>query len=209
MPPPDGYATKRREVAMISQDAEAFSIALLEIWPDIKFLNNKTGQEIIERDGKIVGRRPKKNLRYYSSLAEPEVFSFHVWREPEDWDPLWLGPNKYNVYELPNKPRFRFTYEASVIRPNRRTQLDSGRIWGLYHKEDKEHLSFLNKVWRLTAKLTTNVLDVHDRETGEVLQHSYRSMHWVGHHTAEWCRADPDRRIDESWRPGTELSNAE
>ena len=31
----------------------------------------------------------------------------------------------------------------------------------------------------------------------------------VGHHAIDWCRNDPDRRIDDSWRPGTELSNGE
>jgi len=193
---------KRREVAMLSQDAEVFLQALLEIWPGIKFLNDRTGQEIIERDGKIVGRRPKKNLEYYASLAEPDVFLFHVWRKPEDWDPLWLGPNKFNVYVLPNKPQFRFTYQASTIVLYRRTHMHSDRIWGMYYKEDKEHLQFLNKVWRLIPKLTSNIVELSDRDTGEIIDPGYRSERWIGHHTADWCRADPDRRINESWRPG-------
>jgi hypothetical protein len=206
MPRP-GYGSKRRELAMLSKDAEAFSRALLEIWPDIKFSNLDAGEEVIERDGKIVDRRPKRNLRYYASLAEPGVSLFRVWREPEDWTLLWLGPNKYNVYELPNIPRFNFHYDASKIYSYRPHQLHSGRIWGYHLKDDKEHLRFLNKVWRLIPKLTDNVVENWDRDTGELRFPAHRLELWIGHHTAAWCRARPDRRIDESWRPGVEPSS--
>jgi hypothetical protein len=201
---PPGYFSRMRLLAMTAEDAEDFSRALLEIWPDIRFIDHDTGSEtvILEEGGYAL--RPKKHLGYCASLAEPGISMFHVWREPEDWTPLWLGPNKYNVYELPNKPRFNFVYARSLIPRDRPHELQSGRIWAIYLKGDKEHLRFLNKVIRLTAKLTTNVVDVLDRKTGEVTHHSQRTMLWVGHHALEWCGADPARRINEYIRPATE-----
>jgi hypothetical protein len=200
---PPGYFSRERLLAMTAEDAEDFSRALLDIWPDIRFTPYSVGSETVEhKDGYLI-RRPKKNLRYFSSLAEPGITNFHVWREPEDWTPLWLGPIN-DGYRLANDPRFSFVYAPSGTPQDRPNALRSGRIWAIYLKGDKEHLRFLNKVIRLTAKLTTNVVDILDRETGEVIRHSHCDMLWVGHHALDWCRADPARRIDEYIRPATE-----
>jgi hypothetical protein len=200
---PPGYFSRERLLAMTAEDAEDFSRALLDIWPDIRFTGIRVGSETVEHEDGYFVRRPKKNLRYYTSLAADEPYHFRVWREPEDWTPLWLGPIN-GSYRLLNKPRFNFVFAPSGFPQGQPNELRSARLWAIYLKGDKEHLRFLNKVIRLTAKLTTNVVDILDRETGEVIRHSHRDMLWVGHHALEWCRADPARRIDEHIRPATE-----
>ena len=195
-------------MAMLSEDAEAFSQALLDIWPDIRFTDYDVGYETILHEDGYLYDRPKKILRYYSSLAAEDPFHFHVWREPEDWTPDWIGPIN-DHYRLANPPRLSFVYNRSKCWAPRTWNIRSGRIWAYYLKSDKEHLSFLNKVIRLTGKLTSNFVELWNRKTGELVDPGYRSELWVGHHTADWCRADPERRIDGSWRPGDEPSPGE
>ncbi len=203
MPPSlSDEASKSRLLAMLSEDAEEFSHRLLEIWPDIRYANfGKFGYKTVDDgEGHLIDR-PKKNLRYYSSLAAEEPFLFQVWREPEGWTPEWTGPIKDHL-RITNIPRINFVYESSKLVPSLCSHMRSGRICAYYLKTDKEHLSFLNRVWRLIPKLTSNVVELWDRDTGKLVKPGYRSELWIGHHTADWCSADPGRRINDSWRPG-------
>ncbi len=60
MHPSKGEASRSRELAMLSVDAEAFSQALLDIWPDIRFTNFDRGYETIEHEDGYLFDRPKK-----------------------------------------------------------------------------------------------------------------------------------------------------
>ncbi len=195
-------------MAMLSEDAEAFSQALLDIWPDIRFTKFDSGYETIEHEDGYLFDRPKKNLKYFSSLVLDGPFHIHVWREPEDWTPDWIGPIN-DHYRLANPPRHKFVYEPSKCWPPKTWNIRSGRIWADYLKSDKEHLRFLNKVIRLTGKLTSKIVETWDRDTGELRRSAHHSDLWIGRHTADWCHADPERQIDGSWQPGVEPSPGE
>ena len=111
------------------------------------------------------------------------------------------GPEQGRCLCIVNRPRLQFTFERSGRFPPDYLDLFVGRIWAYYLKDDKEHLRFLNQVWRIVAKLTTNVLDVLDPKSGEVLRPAARTMIWAGPDAIDWCRADPRRRIDGNLRP--------
>ena len=193
-------ASKMRLLAMAPDDAKAFSECLREAFPNIRLTNYQYGSVEIRKGGRLY-RVPKKNLQYFDSLAEGESGRFVVWLQPEGWKPLWTGPNENDVFVISNEPTNQFVYESSHLNIPYPDNLRCGRIWAYYKKVDKEHLRFLNRVWRISAKLTTNVVDVLDMKTLQVRYPSQKTMLWVGYHALDWCRAYPARTIDENVRP--------
>ena len=193
-------ASKMRIMAMAPVDADDFSVALKEAYPSIRFTDYDYGYVDIRKSGRIRSI-PMKILHYCNSLTDPETWRFRVWLEPEEWTPHWTGPNENDVFVIPNKPTFQFIYDSSSLDVPRPDNLRPGRIWAYYKNEDKEHLRFLNRVWRIAARLTTNILDVVDEQTGDIRYPSGHTMVWAGYHALDWCRADPARRIDNTLRP--------
>lgn len=192
---------KSRLIAMNEADAEAFSVSLREAFPDIRFLRHDYWKRF--EDGRTIFLRPPGLVvPYYSSLASPDDDFFLVWREPAGWRPDWQGPNKDGIYAIANEPRLQFVFDRCWLPQHLDSRsIPNGRIWARYEPGDKEHIRFLNQVWRLSQKLTTNILKIIDPQTGAVINPRCRDAIWAGFNALQWCREDPSRVIDENRRP--------
>ena len=187
--------SKERQLAFHPDDAQEFGDALRERFPAIRFRDHHTCRK------KIRGKIREIEYREVGSLCDPDGISFHVWIEPENWKPVWGKSNEYGERPILNQPRLHFAYDKSAFLPPTYTELRPGRIWAYYAADDREHKRFLDAVWRMVAKMSSNVFDVIDMKTGEINRPNQRWMMFAGHHALEWCRADPQRRLDQSLRP--------
>ncbi len=111
------------------------------------------------------------------------------------------GPDRIKCFYIDNLPRLHFVFERADLLPPRCTDLREGRIWAYYERDDKEHLAFINKVWRICAKMTTNVFDGFDNQTGKRTHRAIRTEIWAGPDTVRWCRGHHRRRIAGGLRP--------
>ena len=75
-----------------------------------------------------------------------------------------------------------------------------GRISAIYDNSDEEVERFLEAVWHITAKLSTNVIDAVNMKTGKIYP-GMRTTAWYGYHALDWCRQDPHRVLDGYLRP--------
>lgn len=193
-------ASKMRMLVMDREDADAFSRSLREAYPGVRFL---PFEYWMRREGKRTVKQEPLNLalHYYESLGDPEEFHFLVWVEPEDWHPDWTGPNENGIWYVTNEPRLQFVFHRSDVPPDWDSDMRDGRVWAYYEKGDDEHRLFLNHVWRITTKLTTNYLQHVDRDTKIPTGPPSRPNLWAGLHALEWCREDPQRTLASDWRP--------
>ncbi len=195
--------SKQRLLAMDEVDAADFSDLLRAHFPDIRFVDFEYWRLRLPKAPYYINREPPNlQVSYCSSLADFANDRFRVWREPVGWRPNWAGPNEHGVYPLTNMPRVHFVFERGrgANRPTSKV-LHCGRIWAYYDVGDREHLQFLNQVWRLSAKLSSNIVQRVDRDTQEPLGLPGRDPVWIGKHAAQWCLEDPRRTIDENRRP--------
>lgn len=195
--------SKHRLLAMDEVDAADFSDLLRGQFRDIRFVEYE--HWLIRRSPGppyYVNREPPNlQVPYRPSLADPAEWRFRVWREPEGWKPVWSGPNKDGLYFITNEPRVHFVFERGCIYAPTPAVLHCGRIWAYYGVDDREHLQFLNRVWRLSAKLSSNIVQFVDRDTKVPIEAPGRGPVWIGRHAAQWCLEDPRRTIDERVRP--------
>lgn len=191
--------SKGRVLCFNQADAHDFGEALRERFPRIRF---RMFDYTYLQSRPAPGEQPRLDIPLYESLGDPSEWRFSVWIEPEGWEPVWEGPNKNNLMVITNKPVLRFAFDISRCYPRPYgDNLHQGQIWAYYRADDKETARFLNAVWRISAKLSTNVLDIVDPETGAVTYKATRSMIWAGYHALDWCRADPRHFIDGNIRP--------
>lgn len=156
------------------------------------------------------------SLFYCDSLAQdfeigtPESrlwdHTITAWLEPEGWEPFWIGPTSPNRhYVIANRPRLYFWYGASGTRfykENGNLILREGFITSTFPKNDKEFKSFINKVWRVLGKLTTNVFTYIDMKSG--LPRGPASptiINCCGLHAMDWMREAPIRYVISNCRP--------
>jgi hypothetical protein len=99
-----------------------------------------------------------------------------------------------------------------------RSTLAEGKVVARYTVGDKEHIAFINKVWRLAAKLSTNRTPwcYHDLASGQILGPYVANIIWIGHEALKWVREDPRHCFFHRHRPcdsidrepdGTDLPN--
>lgn len=186
---------------MNERDAEAFSRSLKEAFPALRFIPHAywdipTGKYSTRRR-----RAHEVNLIHYCHLGVPEQRRFTGWIEPEGWHPNWSGPNEFRAYIIANAPRFRFGFDRSFIPEVRPSYCSIGSIFASYPKGDKANLAFLNKVIRLSAKFTTNIVNLIDPQTRQVTYRNQRTTIWVGHDLLRWLSEDPARTLSENIRP--------
>lgn len=203
---------KSRLLCFHPKDADAFSEALRARWPTIAF------EPYDYWDFQKGGFREKEDWRdipRYRSLGEAGLPSMvRVFVEPEGWTRRWRRKQKpsrsYGTHEITNFPKLTFDYYPSRIRNHngytgkkagRPIDLYPGRIAIMYDKDDKEVQRFLDAVWRITEKLSTNVVDVLSVTTGELEIPARRTMIWFGWHALDWCRRGPQRTLDSNFRP--------
>jgi hypothetical protein len=192
----------QRQTCLNDTDARAFSQALAEAFPRIRFLSfhYDHNREYVDGVGWQLKDPIVHKIPYRDSLGEPEERRYWAWVQPKGWRPRWEGPNAEKGFRIANTPRLNFVFEKSVIPLGRATDLTEGRMWAFYDRDDKEHLSFLNKVWRICAKMTTNVLDSEHWRTGPKRSHNVKGP-WVGPDAMRWCRENPKRRLGARYMP--------
>jgi hypothetical protein len=212
---PTGNRFKTRYTCINAADAHDFSLALKEAFPNIRFVRAPYWEYFIvlgqREDGywsheRVVNEPPNLHVPYVDTMGVEDGSRFTAWLEPEGWEPLWFGPNESGIHFIANEPRHWFMIGISHDIPFSRlpgpTTVRDERIESSYYFEDKEHLAFLNKVWRILEKLTSNVYVYYDGKTFEpkgVVTKGHTL--WSGHHLRRWCLERPDRFIDFDLRP--------
>lgn len=155
----------------------------------------------------LVMRHPgDEPLRYLPSLGDA-VQAATVWVEPRGWKPRWSpAPNREGVYTIINRPKLQFQFTRSRyvfwrqplafdeppahIPDNEILVLDGDAIYGYFRRDDKEHQSFLRKVWRILDKCTTTERAYCDHTTLEPLGITRTRSVWAGFDAVEWARRD-------------------
>lgn len=200
---------KARVTCFHPKDADAFSDALRERWPGITFQRHAYWE--LQEKGHSAYKENWKDIDEYPSLGATDEGMIRVFVKPDGWEPVWTdGPNESGLHFIENLPEMDFIYQSSIFigkngmrawGDDPKFSISSGRLSIIYNKDNKEHERFLNAVWRIVAKLSTNIVDILDMETGEVRHHAQRTTTWCGYHALDWCREDPRRRLDENLRP--------
>lgn len=193
-----------RYLCLTKKDAHEFGEMLREKFPDIRFVRAPHWQKRV--GGKTIWQEPPDLIfPYLDSLGDSEESNFEIWLEPEGWEPEWW-PERTGVkgrltrWLVINRPRLRFDFHRGGIQPPWNTNLTSTSIGALYEHGDKEHLSFVRKVIRLSEKITDRVLDVYPRGDKPPLR-AIKSYIWAGRDAMRWCREAPDRRLAGNLRP--------
>ncbi len=154
-----------------------------------------------------VMRHPRADSLHYLPSLEGAVWRTTVWIEPRGWRPRWsAAPNREGIYTIINEPRFQFEFTRSrYIRWHNRLAfdeppesipedeilvLDCNRLVGHYRRDDKEHLAFLRRVWRILDKHATTELAHCDLKTLEPRGVSGIRDVWVGFDAMAWLRRD-------------------
>lgn len=145
-------------------------------------------------------------LRYLPSLGDA-VRGATAWIEPRGWKPRWSpAPNRAGIYTIINRPKLQFQFTRSRyvfwrqplafdeppdrIPENEILVLAGDAMWGYFRRTDKEHQSFLRKVWRILDKCTTIELAYCDHTTLEPLGVARIRGVWAGLDAVEWARRD-------------------
>ena len=209
-------SAKRRQPAMLPADSEDFSNALREAFPSIKFIRRPSQFTLRRTLGRDELRPEDLSLFYCDSLAQDfelgtdECFKWDstitAWLEPEGWEPFWIGPTpESGNYVIANKPRLYFSYGASgpgFYKENGNLILRDGFITSTFPRNDKEFKSFINKVWRILSKLTTNVFTHVDRKSGRPYGPAKPTViDCCGLHAMDWMREAPNRYVISNCRP--------
>ena len=193
-----------RHLCLTEADVREFEGLLREKFPDIRFVKWHHWHKRV--DGKTVAQEPPNLLvPYVDSLADPEERCLEAWREPAGWEPEWwpedIGSDgRLSRWLIINRPRLRFCFYRGILQPPDFTNLTQSGISALYEHGDKEHLSFVRKVIRLSQKITDNILDHHPHADRPPLR-AIKTFTWAGRDAMRWCRESPDRRLDGTHRP--------
>jgi len=134
----------RHFVALTRKDADAFSDALRQAFPGIRFFRSdycdfwidheasrersrlKSAGALPQDSARLVMRHPADEpLQYLPSLGDA-VRETTAWVEPPGWRPQWSSaPNREGVYTIVNRPRLEFVFTRSrYIRWHRRRAFD-------------------------------------------------------------------------------------
>lgn len=209
--PPTGKKHWRcRSFIFSDSDVALFFATLQSALPQLRIHRE---HEVLGQDRKESG--PPPELQYRDKLASPENFTDliqRVWPEPEGWAPAWSVDDQGRQI-LSNPPPLSFMWETSQLLTgswlleNGHWRLSTGRVSALYTDGDKEQRTFISKVWRTIAQLSTNKTPwhYHDSVTGEILGPIVHSDIWIGHGALDWVRQDPRRCLFCRHRPSDSI----
>jgi hypothetical protein len=189
--PPPKYRRRGREVVMRLSDARDFTAALKAAFPSIVF---------------AVEDRFGPTLTYYpslDSLSDKRFEIFTCWIPRPRWKPRWVLYSRHDPelgYEFANLPAKFFWFQRSLgldrftTPGGRRIEYyTNGQVMATYDVNDREVRAFVDKVYRLLGKLTTNKFALVDSETGKKVDRISHWHFWGGHHALDECRKRPNR----------------
>ncbi len=177
-------------------DLEALTRLILAKYPDMRFADYDYWTDSSVSPSRRL-RPPNLRVQYKESLNFPMNWFVRMWREPPGWEPFWPGPNENGIYWIANFPRFEASIQCGGL-PIVGTQLmwRDGRIMGSYAPDDIEHRRFIASLFRLIPKVASQMVNIIDQKTGEVIERSVHTSLWVGHDLIRWLREDPRRSVE-------------
>lgn len=183
---------RSRMIAFANGDLMNLTAILLEKYPDLRFSPYEFWNDL--ETGKRL-RPPHLRMQYVEGL-HCGGWSVRFWRQPVDWEPLWLGPNENGVHGIANLPRLSASVQIGGLPELGDQSVWSwGRMIGSFEPGDREHERFIASAFRLLDKVATRTLKMIDVDTGAVLHASVRTTLWVGHDVMSWLRRSPKRTI--------------
>ena len=202
---------RRRPIVFIGADEQAFSALLFATWPEILFVpHNYVEARTLDPEVKDWSLQ-----RGIPALARLDGLSYEVtgpltavrvWHPEPGWKPEWRKIVHSGLYggetgwAIVNEPRRQFVYEGRRIE-RRLDNIQYGEVWSRFDPDDAEARSFVGKVWRMIARIATNVVDEVYDDTGGVRASAVKQPVYFGFHALDWARADPARRLAHDCRP--------
>lgn len=149
-----------------------------------------------------------------STAGNPTDLLQAVWLEPEDWQPAYQQkkPSRPRPIVLANPPSVEFRWDAPKLLGNSWFHEDGpwrllpGQIYARLTDGDLEHRRFINTVWRIIGKLSTNKTPWHyHAPEGEIRGPYVDNMMWIGYGALNWVRQDPRRCFLYCHRPSDSI----
>ena len=190
---------------MLPEDRIAFSRALVEIFPQMRFVHHPGKPNGRDLDYVWAGLR---KIRYIEHLGGEQSRGFGGWIEPDGWQPRWLPPSHddfFRMFTMLGGPKLHFDFHPSTDDPEKlgrhttRCFLTTRIMVG-----DAEYLAFANGIARAVRSVTSNwwqtVGRIEDAGKVEPGPPRRRTTH-IGHHARALFEADPARRYAYRERP--------
>jgi hypothetical protein len=208
---------RRRSLIFSDEDVAAFVEALRTKYPRIRFVMQEYWRV---QDRGTTALPTVLAIPYRETLTSPGNFKEtlrRAWLEAEGWQARWSAPNRRGYRFIENEPRLSFTWMAPCMRwgswfdEKGRSKLDLGEITAQYVEGDKEHIGFINSVWRIIAGLSTNKTPwcYHELATGRILGPFVASEIWIGHEALKWVRQDARHCFFHRHRPCDSLGDVQ
>jgi len=216
-----GIRFKTRYTVLTPTDADRFSRMLKRAFPSIRFHRKnyyrcflqELNPDLTLKDLQTIHADPSNlHIPYVESMGTSDGDNFTAWIEPDDWEPFWLGPNLRGIHWVVNKPELQFhlrtsdAHEADSRANEGALELGVRRIEASYYPDQPDKKRFLDKVWRILAKMTTNKLLRVDRETRDPVEYQGGSEYcWAGPDAIRWALEHPLRTFGDDIRPAGPL----
>jgi hypothetical protein len=170
---------------------------LKETFPDLVFIENANRWDY-DNLPFIDGLQNADGGGVFGRLPPPDWLARRERGAAVDWS--WLRDLPWGFRYLPSMWNWRvgggrWAFEAPT--------LEHGSLQAAYKKGDTDEKRFVDKLFRVLGKVTTNWLhmDVPAEWAGNV-----KAETWAGFDALRWCAERPRRRLDGIFKPATDWS---
>lgn len=169
-----------------------------------------------------------ESFPYFASFAVPEQHDFTAWIEPAGWEPRWTEfKDEWGFYHLLNEPQHRFRFLRSTFRArgergegtsnysfidppeplndDEEIMLTGGQVYAHWPKENKAIKSFIEKVFRIVGRLTTDSFISVGKEYKGRTAEPFRSggyYYRAGTDACSWALQRRHNYFQDRWKPG-------
>ena len=192
--PPQPVVKGRRWV-MSERDIAAFVRILCERFPMIVFLKGKSAGER-QTKWDLVPDPVGVHEKVYAVVPDGDWDAAEYCAQPRQ--PWGSSPEKSFSFWIPNGPFIHRLDSGRVIE-----SLGQGTLGGGHAKSDRDTARFLAQVWRITAKVSTNKVEIKeiDETTGRTVGSRRIPLLWYGFDALHWCLERDNRVLDWCDRP--------
>jgi hypothetical protein len=182
-----------RDMAFDEVDDALLSLALIDAFPTVLFMN---------------GGRPNEKPEIDSKTSIPDCISpaIDIFVPERGWEPKYQRNSRYkNWFDLLNPPKHvayyvRSTWQNNFVDPEnpkwafRWPTLEYGRISSNIRNDDLEDKAFVSALWKIITKLSTGRYCAGYFDWKTPLKETSRKPFLVGNHALAWC-LEGDRRM--------------